>query len=293
MKDPKSKKNKHGLDRAIPAEVKRKVRKNSGFGCVICGAGYWEYDHVEPEFADCYEHDANSITLLCVYHHGIKTKGLLSKERIIKAMNNPKSLQDGFSFERFEISDKAPIIRIGGAKFENVPIPIQIDNDPLITVSPPEEEGSPFLISGEFYDSTGKKSLILEKNEWKAYNENWDVDTVGTRVSIREKKGQISLILRSIPPNELIIEKLDMEKNGFIFKADLETLELKEPGGRLANFNHVISKDLNIGIQWDTSPPHKADVYTSWKDRLWVDSMDVFTNTIPEMYEIQKKHPKT
>ena len=94
--------NKHGLQRTIPEDVKRTIRKQCGFGCVICGAGYWEYDHVEPEFVDCTSHDPKGMTLLCLYHHGKKTKGLLSKQKIVEAMKNPKALQDGHSHEEFE-----------------------------------------------------------------------------------------------------------------------------------------------------------------------------------------------
>lgn len=71
-------KNKHGLSRTIPDKIKEQVRKNSGFGCVICGVGIIEYEHVNPEFKDCTEHNSENITLLCPTCHSKKTRGFLS-----------------------------------------------------------------------------------------------------------------------------------------------------------------------------------------------------------------------
>lgn len=50
-------KNKFGLSRYIPSDVKLQVRKNSGFGCVICGMGIIHYEHVDPEFHVAQTHD--------------------------------------------------------------------------------------------------------------------------------------------------------------------------------------------------------------------------------------------
>ena len=49
--------NKHGLPRTIPPDVKRAVRRACGFGCVICGLGIVDYEHVDPTFADALVHD--------------------------------------------------------------------------------------------------------------------------------------------------------------------------------------------------------------------------------------------
>lgn len=43
-------KNQHGLSRNISEDIKQEVRKKSGFGCIICGLGIYEYEHIDPEF---------------------------------------------------------------------------------------------------------------------------------------------------------------------------------------------------------------------------------------------------
>jgi len=39
--------NQHNLSRDIPRTVKRKVKKDSGFGCVICGSAICQYEHID------------------------------------------------------------------------------------------------------------------------------------------------------------------------------------------------------------------------------------------------------
>jgi hypothetical protein len=66
--------NKHGLRRAIPEEVKRLVRQNSGFGCVLCGLSLYHYDHIDPPFKEAQAHRPEDICLLCPDHHERKGK---------------------------------------------------------------------------------------------------------------------------------------------------------------------------------------------------------------------------
>jgi hypothetical protein len=72
----------------IPYEIKREVRQRCGFGCVICGSPLYEYEHMEG-WAVVHRHVAEEITLLCDKHHSERTKGLLPKEDVVKANNNP------------------------------------------------------------------------------------------------------------------------------------------------------------------------------------------------------------
>ncbi|MHB0562224.1 hypothetical protein ACX3RA_15640, partial [Escherichia coli] len=57
--------NKHGLSRRIPETIKRQIRQRCGFGCVICGFGFYDYEHFKPDFVDAKVHDPNGMTLLC------------------------------------------------------------------------------------------------------------------------------------------------------------------------------------------------------------------------------------
>jgi hypothetical protein len=127
--------NKHGLKRDIPADVKRIVRKNSGFGCVICGLAFYHYEHFNPEFENATQHIASGITLLCGNHHDAKTRNRISKQTIINAVQNPRSLQDGFSWGPLEFGFKEPIIQIGTPCFLNPTSIITINDESIFSIS--------------------------------------------------------------------------------------------------------------------------------------------------------------
>ncbi|MFC1865180.1 cell division protein [Chloroflexota bacterium] len=80
----------------IPQEIKREVRQRCGFGCVLCGIPLYQYDHM-LEWVETHKHVANEITLLCDRHHSEKTKGLLSKEAVKEANDNPYNRRTGVS----------------------------------------------------------------------------------------------------------------------------------------------------------------------------------------------------
>ncbi|RZK52310.1 MAG: HNH endonuclease [Pedobacter sp.] len=205
--------NKYGLSRDIPSAVKREIRQNSGFGCVICGLGIWEYEHIDPEFTECTVHDPEKMTLLCPQCHSKKTKGFIDKGTILAAMKNPKAMQKGFSNEFFTLGNNQPVIFFGSNSFQDCDILLRVDNINIIQVFQPELPGGPFRFSGVFFDKNGKKTLEIDMNEWKAYSDNWDVDITGSLITIREKIGKISLSIKAMPPNSILIERLDMTIN--------------------------------------------------------------------------------
>ncbi|WP_175549593.1 HNH endonuclease signature motif containing protein [Chryseobacterium polytrichastri] len=180
--------NKHGLSRYIPEDIKREIRKKSGFGCVICGKGIYEYDHINPEFNDAKTHDPNGITLLCGQCHSKKTRKFLSRETILEMMANPVPFVTGFVNESMDIKlDENLIIKIGAAIFTNCPIPIVFKGKEVLKISKPSDGSTNILLSGIFFDSIGNKSLIIENNEWKANTENWDIITKGGELIIKNE----------------------------------------------------------------------------------------------------------
>ncbi|WP_316743814.1 HNH endonuclease [Pedobacter antarcticus] len=218
--------NRFGLKRNIDAPIKREIRQNCGFGCVICGLGIFEYEHVEPTWVNAKSHDPSNMTLLCVQCHGKKTRGMLSVETIQKAMKNPKCKQVGFSNEFFDLSDKMPLLIFGGTTFTNCRIPVRIGGEALFEILPPEESGALFRLNASIYDSKGDISLHIIENEWRALNTNWDVEIVGPLITIREKLGQINLVIRAMPPDGIAIERLQMTYAGVNITGNVESLTI-------------------------------------------------------------------
>jgi len=74
----------------------------------------------------------------------------------------------------------------------------------------PGRKGEPGMISAVFTDETGRELLHLDENEWVGSLDNWDIEVVGQRLTVRREGGEISLQLRLDPPGRIVIELLDM-----------------------------------------------------------------------------------
>lgn len=237
--------NKYGLGRKIPLSIARKIRKDAGFGCVICGSGIFEYEHIEPEYKDAKEHRAECMTLLCPTCHGKVTKGILSKETIWKAKLKPATLQSGFSNDWFDFScDKMPVITFAGTTVTECEVPLAISGIPILSICSPIAPNTPFLLSGNFYDDQGVKTIDIIDNEWRAFTTNWDITFEGPRLTIKNAIGKIVLCLKVEPPNGIVIERLDMFYDGCKITIDPECLQINSAkfyGGGVNNCRTAFS----------------------------------------------------
>jgi hypothetical protein len=104
--------NKYGLKRYIPQNIKKEVRFKCGFGCVVCGSMFYDYDHFDPVFEDCKSHNADGITLLCGKHHSNKDRNFFPLSEVIKATANPFAKRNGF-WENLTFDREPPTILLG------------------------------------------------------------------------------------------------------------------------------------------------------------------------------------
>lgn len=224
-------KNKHGLSRYIPEEVKREVRRRCGFGCVICGFGFYDYEHFKPDFVDAKVHDPKGMTLLCSQCNQKRARGRLSAHTVEMADRNPKCRQEGFASEMFDFHNAPITVKFAGVKFHNCQHLIVVNEQPILSVKPSEHPDGPMLLSGVFCNSIGQETLLIHENEWHAKTDNWDVECIGARITIRSAPGEFALVIRMEVPGGLVIERLDMLYEGVRIKGNDDILEVSINGG--------------------------------------------------------------
>lgn len=210
----------HGLGRNIPTHIREAVRKRCGFGCVLCGLAFYDYEHFDPDFKDAHEHNVDGITLLCMQHNQRRNRKTLSVESVRAANLNPYCLKQGFASETFDLGSDPIQVVFAGCTFTDCDHILLINGISILSVLPPQNKGEPYLLSGIFSDSDGLTTLRIADNVFSVGSENWDVECVGPRIIIKKGKKDISLILRAEPPHRVIIEKIDMEFEGWILKGD-------------------------------------------------------------------------
>jgi hypothetical protein len=231
-----------GLSRNIPAEVKRAVRQRCGFGCVVCGASIYEYDHFDPPFAEAQEHNPEGITLLCPTHHAEKTRGVLPISRVVEFNRSPVALVSGEATLQRPYFDHIPDLSLGGGLLvRNTPIPIMVDNEPIIEFMPPEPGSHVARINATLTNADGGQLLRIVDNEWRVESGVWDYEWVGQRMTIRDGSASIALQMTIFPPKYISIDRLTFSKGRANVR--ITETELKINGSTLvdniASNNHV------------------------------------------------------
>lgn len=181
------KKNQFGLKRYIPEQVKKIIRKNSGYGCVVCGCAIVEYEHVDPEFKNARSHNASRMALLCPLCHGKVTKGIFSKDKIKKHMKNPWAYQNGMSYDDLELPvEKEPKIIIGNTALNSKESFLTINNKKIIYLNEPEAHGAPYRLNATFYNYDGKAVARICNNQFQNILGMTDIVCQGPKVVIKD-----------------------------------------------------------------------------------------------------------
>lgn len=205
--------NKHGLPRDIPAAVKREVRQRCGFGCVVCGLAIIQYEHIDPEFHEAKEHDPEKITALCGACHDKVTRGVWSKEKVIRHNEKPKCVSAGYAADFFDIGETLPIVVFGGSEWVDTPTIIEAFGETILGLSLDDDSGL-VQISGVFHNDEDQEIFRIDENEWKGSTGNFDIDIVGSTLTIRKERRKIALKIKVEPPNLFIVEEIDMVFRG-------------------------------------------------------------------------------
>jgi hypothetical protein len=239
--------NRFGLNRHIPHDVKRVVRQECGFGCVICGATIVEYEHFLPDFTDAQEHDPKRIALLCPNHHASATKGLLPKHKVKEARAAPFAKRAGFSTFNHPYFQGIPNLRIGGgAVIENTPVPIRVKGVDLIRFDAAEDGSGVCRISANLFDTSGKTALSVSENEWRVHNHIFDFENIGNRYIFRDMQKKVILCLRMEAQHGLIaIEKLSSIIDGVLVVADEQKLSVNR-----STFSGCMASNCAVGFDF-------------------------------------------
>jgi hypothetical protein len=176
--------NKNGLKRYVPAEIRARIRKEAGFGCVICGCVLVDYEHIDPEFHQAKEHDPEKMTLLCISCHGRVTRKIISKKVVWEAKKAPKALQDGYAHDLLFVNTEDMEIKIGSSSSKNTKTILTIHGKPIIWFEPPSEDGEPSKLCAIFYGEDGKPISYVNRNQFTALSSNQDVKSESTELSI-------------------------------------------------------------------------------------------------------------
>lgn len=203
--------NRFGLSRNIPADIALEVRRRSKFGCVVCRSAIYQYEHIDPEFADAQVHDPERICLLCGGCHDRVSRGRLAKQTVA---THYQSVQQTVAirrpFEQLDLSTNDISVELGSCSFEYAHDLIHINGRNLLSITPPKDGAAFPTLNGIFCDHQGKESFRITDNVWEGPLHAWDIQVIGENVTIKTEKGRTALVFGISPPNRVKIKFLDM-----------------------------------------------------------------------------------
>ena len=264
--------NKHGLPRDIPAPIKRKIRQRSKFGCVICRAGIFDYEHIDPEHSEATTHDPDDICCLCTACHAKVTRGHFSKAYVRKKYKEVEAAdvrEVPPPFDGLDFHDGKAELKIGGISYDpGVTAVVKYHGNEIFSISPSESDMAG--INALFLDDDGKESLKILDNVWHGAVEAWDTEVVGPRIMVRKRKGVFALVLRLEPPGRIVIEKLDMR----VGDAHILVSEQSYAVGRYydeKNINWFHANMVHMGAPLPGASAIEFLTYfeAEWRDQIW------------------------
>ena len=265
-----SDRNRFGLPRHIPEDVKAEVRRRSKQGCVICRGLAYDYEHIEPKFADAQEHNPKHICLLCPHHHAEVTRGRLSKQQVLSAYEGvQQSAKVRPPMYRAQLTGSLKL-GLGNALFDHMPpeaVVLRYDGKDVLKLGYVEDEvfgGSRPSISGAVCNESGNELIRFADNELTIVDSRVDVRLMGTTLRIYDDQRKLILEVTFSPPDGIRIDRLRFRYGDIVCEMD-QTFGLTMPtrGGRRARFlvSGISASGAHAAIDYTTDQTkwHSAD----------------------------------
>jgi hypothetical protein len=179
--------------RNIPEDVKRRLRKEGGFGCCICGHPFIEYHHIVP-FSQSGTHDPADMMILCPIHHHQCTVNAIDEESQRTAKGMPFNISHNLAEGQLHVTSKLLAVQMGGNQFVGPGLKVVVDQEPLLQIkSTPEGR---LLLSLSLYDREDELLLEIVENEWISGDPlPWDLTYSYNKIILRNEPRKIAISL--------------------------------------------------------------------------------------------------
>lgn len=162
------------MERKPKIEVRRKLRKEVGFGCPVkgCGSPFLEWHHFDPPWRELNHHNAEGMIALCTEHHAQADGGAFTTEQL-KHLKHSKdaaaAVKGRFNWLRNEL-----LMVVGGNYFLETYEAVRYKGYPLIWLNRDDEGYLLLNIAAVTVD--GEPRLSMEENFWTAHGNEEDVE---------------------------------------------------------------------------------------------------------------------
>lgn len=175
------------VSRTPPAEVRRQLRREVGFGCPVaqCGNPYLEYHHFDPPWEEEHHQDPARMIALCATHHSKAGAWTVDQLRSMKSGSPDRPDIRG----RFEWMRQDVLAVVGGNFFYETPKMVVFRDEPMIWFD--RDEDRRLLLNLRMLTTSGLPRTRLENNDWIIRGDPVDVESPpnGSRLRVRYENG--------------------------------------------------------------------------------------------------------
>ncbi len=191
----------------------------------------YHYEHID-EFSKVNEHNEDNITLLCGTHHDSKTRGRLTKEKIIEKNNKPYNITNGHTskegiFTFLKNINKAQIcvatnkFNFTFSKDSNTFHFIEVSGTPLLSVKKIENE---YFMNVLLCDKNNNLVLEIKENELIHSIDIYDAKYEGSHLIVKKDKNNILIDIEFKADGIINVNKAHMFYGGREIYADGKNL---------------------------------------------------------------------
>ena len=165
--------------RTTPQRIQEQLRKDTLFGCALCGCPILEYVHITPQ-PDIQAFLPENMVALCPFHRIKYDIKEITEAALHDAKINP---YNKFNEESFIIGESQEmIVNIGKCKFINTSRILVVDDFDIISIRRGGEEQQDkykkyILLDINFFDKFNNLIAIVSENGWTAERRRTDSDS--------------------------------------------------------------------------------------------------------------------
>lgn len=182
------------MQRRPPADVRRQLRKEANFGCVVCGTPIIQYHHIVP-FSEEEHHDPDKMVVLCPNHHdhaGPDAEALTPND-LYEYKKDPH-ISDIVDYD-FYYESSTPTLNIAETRCQlrdlEEMIVLEIHGEPIIEMA---YRDGVLQFSVKLYNEEGDLIAELDENEWWADTNNvWDLEYRANHFKVWHDRRDIGL----------------------------------------------------------------------------------------------------
>ena len=176
---------------AAPADVRRILRQDAGFGCCLCGHPFIQYHHIVP-WAEDQHFRPEDMMVLCGNHHHLATVGALLEADQRTAKKRPKNIADGLLRGSLFVNTRELTVHLAGGVAINTPKLLEIKGQTVLAARLDPNDGR-VLVSAQIQNRQGRVIATVADNEWRMVPDAvWDFEAYPLHAKVRSAPWEVA-----------------------------------------------------------------------------------------------------